>query len=296
MADDESPFQFDFDDDVFLTERIRSKPETVKVEYEAKQETDGWFHSTKNYEVLMLERHGPNQLKSAIEHDYLYKRYERALEGALAFIHISDTNPACKINNTREMCEIAIHSAVRLNNYALAEKILDRKQPTMELGPLLLKGAIYPHCNNRHGDALASLVDYSQQRRLDYAAWRQMAAIFMDAWTKDKNLNENPEEMRINIAFLCLQRAHRIMTSSRWFLKSEFVRRRYERELKVLVKEMEAVEQGDAGQFVAWINGPKPNAKAAGLGVYKWKDIEWIACEWTSLFEEEEEQVKVADL
>ncbi|KAL0084000.1 hypothetical protein J3Q64DRAFT_1638364 [Phycomyces blakesleeanus] len=237
MADDESPFQFDFDDDVFLTERIRSKPETVKVEYEAKQETDGWFHSTKNYEVLMLERHGPNQLKSAIEHDYLYKRYERALEGA-----------------------------------------------------------IYPHCNNRHGDALASLVDYSQQRRLDYAAWRQMAAIFMDAWTKDKNLNENPEEMRINIAFLCLQRAHRIMTSSRWFLKSEFVRRRYERELKVLVKEMEAVEQGDAGQFVAWINGPKPNAKAAGLGVYKWKDIEWIACEWTSLFEEEEEQVKVADL
>ncbi|KAI9031898.1 hypothetical protein CLU79DRAFT_730606 [Phycomyces nitens] len=294
MADDESPFQFDFDDDVFLTERIRSKPETVKVDYEAKQETDGWFHSTKSYEVLMLERHGPNQLKSAIEHDYLYKQYDRALEAALAFIDISDTNPACKINNTREMCEIAIHSAVQLGNYELAEKLLDRKQPTMELGPLLLKGTIYPHCNNRHGDALASLVDYSQQRRLDYAAWRQMAKIFMDDWTKHHD-QKHTEEMRVNIAFLCLQRAHRIMTSSRWFLKSEFVRRRYEKELRVLEKEMEAVEQGDAGLFVTWI-GSNPNIEKGGLGVYKWKDIEWIACEWTSLFEEEEEQVKVADL
>lgn len=75
----------------------------------------------------MMQRHGPNQLKSAIEHDYLHKRYEKALDGALRYIELANTKD-CKVSSTREMSEIAIHCALHLNRIDLAEQLTDTKQ------------------------------------------------------------------------------------------------------------------------------------------------------------------------
>lgn len=75
----------------------------------------------------MMQRHGPNQLKSAIEHDYMYKRYEKALDGALKYIELANTED-CKVSATREMSEIAIHCALHLNRLDLAEELTDTKQ------------------------------------------------------------------------------------------------------------------------------------------------------------------------
>ncbi|KAI7869193.1 hypothetical protein BDF14DRAFT_1785855 [Spinellus fusiger] len=274
MAD--TPFQFDFDDEVFLTERVR--PWTQPHHYVAKQETDGWFHTEENEKTLMLEKHGPNQRKHAVEHDYLYKRYDRALAGALGFIRVAETDKACKINNTREMCEMAIHCAVKLKKYALAEQLLDRKQPTIELGSLLLKGRVYPLCinNRRHGDALAALVSYGQQRKLDYAMWRQIAVVLVDDATKYPTTEQ---DMRGSMAQLALERAHRIMTSSRWCLKEDYVRRRYTKEVDAL----QEPTHGDPSVFVAWMTTATVSHKAqAGLDIFEWRDIEWVYNEWAS--------------
>ena len=75
----------------------------------------------------MLERHGPNQLKSAIEHDYLHKRYEQALKSAIEYISLADSG-RCKVTTNREITEIAIHCSVRCNRFDLAEQLLDRPQ------------------------------------------------------------------------------------------------------------------------------------------------------------------------
>jgi hypothetical protein len=75
----------------------------------------------------MLEELGPSEFKSSIEHDYLYKRYDRALQHALEFIHIVETEPKCKVKGTREMAEIAIHCADKLGKYDIVECLLDVK-------------------------------------------------------------------------------------------------------------------------------------------------------------------------
>ncbi|KAI8148449.1 hypothetical protein BJV82DRAFT_496243, partial [Fennellomyces sp. T-0311] len=108
---------FDFDDDVFVSKAERIIPEQAP--YIAKEETDGWFHSFNDYESLMLERHGPNQLKSAIEHDYLYKRYERALTGALKYIELADSGH-CKCGRPGDAVSALVryHKLRRLDYHA----------------------------------------------------------------------------------------------------------------------------------------------------------------------------------
>lgn len=73
----------------------------------------------------MHEKLGPIQLKSAVEHDYLHKRYDRALEGALAYIKVVESG-SVKITTAREMCETAVHCAVRLGKFDVAGKLLDK--------------------------------------------------------------------------------------------------------------------------------------------------------------------------
>lgn len=76
----------------------------------------------------MLETHGPNQLKSSIEHDYLYKRYDRALSKCLEYIRVARTNDQCKVSGIKEISEIAMHCSVKLNKLDVLKELLDEKQ------------------------------------------------------------------------------------------------------------------------------------------------------------------------
>ncbi|KAI9316609.1 hypothetical protein BX666DRAFT_177737 [Dichotomocladium elegans] len=258
---------FNFDDDVFISKAERQMPEQEP--YEAKQEPHGWFHEFDSYETLMQERHGPNQLKSAIEHDYLYKRYDKALAGALKFIELTRAKQS-KVSSTREMSEIAIHCALRLGRLDLAEQLVDEKQASFETGSLLLEARVYALCG-RPGDALAALVRYHALRKLDYNAWHLLARIVQD--TKSDN------SMRNHVAKLAIQRAIRIMTSSHWPLHIDHVKRRYERELVQLEALASQVQDSDPCKFIAWAKaGPITQERTAqvGLEVFACEDIEFI--------------------
>ncbi|KAG0168454.1 hypothetical protein DFQ28_003241 [Apophysomyces sp. BC1034] len=282
MADDDLGLAFDFDDDVFL-DTEKKKPEPQIINYSAKQETEGasltqshdpWFHSTKDFEALMLEHHGPNQIKNAIEHDYLYKRYDVALEKALAYIRVAETNTACKITNTREMSEIAVHCAARTGRFDILEDMLDRKQTTQELGSLLLKGRMYPLCG-RWADAMKVLVEYNKNRKLDYAVWVRMSQLVMDA---------GKEDIKRDLAQLCINRAIHIMTSCRWNQSIEFARVRFEKEKEAVQAAGRSIN-GDPTQFMKWMEQNQP-----GLEEFRREDLEWIYREYTQKQEEQEEE------
>ncbi|KAI8334809.1 hypothetical protein BC941DRAFT_356382 [Chlamydoabsidia padenii] len=97
---------FNFDDDVFTASSER-KVIPLITDYQAKEETDGWFQNLGDPRQLMLAKLGPVQFKHAIEHDYLHGRYQQALDKALLYINIT----------------------------------------TYEVGSLLVKGRFYPMCN-----------------------------------------------------------------------------------------------------------------------------------------------------
>lgn len=81
----------------------------------------------------MLEQHGPNQIKSIIDYHYLYKRYDQALTAALEFIRVATTNKACKVNGTKEISEIAMHCAAKLNRLDILKELLNNKSVSRHL-------------------------------------------------------------------------------------------------------------------------------------------------------------------
>ncbi|KAJ8656530.1 hypothetical protein O0I10_007853 [Lichtheimia ornata] len=274
---------FDFDDDVFVSKEKRTIPEQEP--YTAKEEVDGWFHNFDSYEDLMMQRHGPNQLKSAIEHDYMYKRYERALDGALKYIELANTED-CKVSSTREMSEIAIHCALHLNRIDLAEQLTDTKQVSMETGSIFLEARVYAACPHRQDDAVSAIVRYQKLRKQDYQAWRLLATIM--------RCNDD-QSMRNHIAKLAIERAIRIMTSSRWAMNVPVVKKRYEHELSILQSILHDIPGGDASKFLAWMmEEPLTDERMvqAGLTMFKPDDIDFIFRQAAKYSDQENEEDK----
>jgi hypothetical protein len=75
----------------------------------------------------MLEQHGPNQIKNMIDHDYLYKRYDKALNTALEYIRVATTNKECKVSGTKEISEVAMYCAAKLNRLDTLKELLNNK-------------------------------------------------------------------------------------------------------------------------------------------------------------------------
>ncbi|KAI8890109.1 hypothetical protein K501DRAFT_328851 [Backusella circina FSU 941] len=267
---------FDFDDDVFITKEEKERVNVSNIQYQAKIDLDGWFDvKDKDLDSLMLEELGPSELKSSIEHDYLYKRYDRALEHALEYIRIVETNPKCKVKGTREMAEIAIHCADKLGKYDIVERLLDVKNPAQDIGLLLLKSRFYPKVRRYH-DALNSQVEYHKLRKLDYRMWLLMAQLFKDTATTDDN------NMKIHLAQLSIARSLHIFKSSRWKKQYAFVKHRFENELETLEALSKEIidKRGNANVFSKWMTTEDKDVKAAGLDMFDWDDIEWIYEDW----------------
>ncbi|KAI8993579.1 hypothetical protein BDB01DRAFT_776774 [Pilobolus umbonatus] len=275
---EESMFGFDFDDDVFVAKE-KKKVTVSNLDYQAKVETDGWFHTDKNVNILMLEKQGPNQLKNSVEHNYLYKHYDKALEGALTFIDIARHNDKCKVNGTREMSEIAMHCAAKLNRLDLLGELLDIKVTVRDLGILLLRGRFFLLLG-RLRESMDSYIEYHKERKLDYRVWYDMADIFMKS--AEKSTKNYTHEMRYHLANLSMLRAIHIFTSNRWKLHIDVVKRRYERDLNNMQARLDKsmAMGGDADIFSKWMSSGAEGRECSGLEEFAWDDMVWIFKDW----------------
>ncbi|KAI8365864.1 hypothetical protein EDC96DRAFT_509076 [Choanephora cucurbitarum] len=270
---------FDFDGDDFVTKE-KAKINIAQVDYNAKLETDGWFHDhKKTVDELMLEQHGPNQIRNAIEHDYFYKRYDKALTLALGFIRVAQTNKQCKVSGTKEMTDIAMHCAAKLNRLDVLEDLLDNKTHVQDTGLFLVRGKFYPIIG-KYSEAMEAYVQYQRERKLDYRVWSGMAQVFMLSAARRPAENE----MRYHLANLSMQRAIHIFTNSRWNKRIDFVQARFQRDLATLETRLKETQQhgGQADKFVEWMNSSetKDKQQAGGLEEFHWDDIMWIYKDW----------------
>ncbi|KAK4514023.1 uncharacterized protein ATC70_006031 [Mucor velutinosus] len=278
-------FGFDFDEDDFETKKERIIPE--QADYQAKIETDGWFHeSGKSIDELMLEQHGPNEVKNAIEHDYFYKRYDRALTTALGYIRVVKTSDQCKVTGTKEITDIAMHCAAKLNRLDTLEELLDLdKSHTQDLGLYLVRAKFYPLVG-RYAEAIDTCVMYHKERKLDYRIWSIMADVFIRS-AQQSPANNAEDEMRYNLANLAMQRAVHIVKTSRWKTNIDFVKRRLDRDLQGLENRLQqTIDQGgNADKFVEWMSSisaidQDKTIKAAGLSEFDWQHVVWIYKDW----------------
>lgn len=123
-----------------------------------------------------------------------------------------------------------------------------------------------------------SYVEYHKERKLDYKVWAEMANVFMKTAEKDNR----EQEMRYHLANLSMIRAIHIYTNSRWRNKIEFVKNRFEKELKLLEEKLESTKrkQGNADKFVEWMANEAKSIELAGLDGFDWEDIVWIYKDW----------------
>ncbi|KAI8636367.1 hypothetical protein BD408DRAFT_426232 [Parasitella parasitica] len=278
-------FGFDFDEDDFETKKERVVPAQAK--YEAKIETDGWFHENrKSIDEIMLEQHGPNQLKNAIEHDYFYKRYDKALALALEYVRVVKTNDQCKVTGTKEITDIAMHCAAKLNRLDTLEELLNLdKSYAQDFGLYLVRAKFYPLVG-RYSEAIDNCILYHKGRKLDYRVWAIMADVFIKSAERSPVDNIH-DDMRYHLANLSMQRAVHIVKTSRWKNSIDFVKRRLEKELQGLEKRLQqTIDQGgNADVFVAWmssISGAYQDKTVAtvGLSEFDWKHVVWICKDW----------------
>ncbi len=88
--------------------------------------------------TLLRSKGGPTQIKQSIEHLYFHRKFEESLRLSLEFVefieqcnNLSDEkeiklhNPN-RLNNPREMLEIASRSALQLRNIKLAVNCVDK--------------------------------------------------------------------------------------------------------------------------------------------------------------------------
>ncbi|GAA5796123.1 hypothetical protein EDC94DRAFT_612575 [Helicostylum pulchrum] len=279
MSDQEDGlFGFNFDDDVFVTKEEREQVKVEKIEYEAKVETDGWFLDTeKSLDEIMLEQHGPNQIKSVIDYHYLHKRYDEALTAALGFLRVATTNKDCKVTGTKEISEIAMHCAAKVNRLDILKELLNNKSHTQDTGLFLVRMKFFPLVG-QYTEAMNACVTYHKERKLDYRVWYHMADIFMKSAARDSGEYKN--EMRYHLANLSMVRAIHIFTISRWNTRIDFVKRRFETELKVLQDRLECTRRGNADRFVDWMTQDHAGKEESGLDEFSWEDIEWIFSDW----------------
>ncbi|ORX50898.1 hypothetical protein DM01DRAFT_1324684, partial [Hesseltinella vesiculosa] len=277
--------EFNFDDDVF-SETVERKAIPLIKNYQAKIDEDGWFHDIGDIRERMTEKLGPGYVKSAIEHDYLHRRYKEALEKTLIYLDMIENDDRCTILGTREINEIGVLCGAKLGQWDLVEKLLDAKQTTFEVGSLLLRGRYYPKCG-RTVDGIANLVLYCQHRKRDYQAWRLMAEAYWHEREKG--------EMMLHLAHLCMTRSLRVMTTFPWRLDIPLIRNRFQNEKTKMEQFKDTIEQagGQLDAFVAWMEAPSDDSQAQrlkeqNLDGFSWEDLDWTRIEWLRRLDDSE--------
>ncbi|KAK9718718.1 hypothetical protein K7432_005315 [Basidiobolus ranarum] len=209
-------------------------PEEEK--YYPKQDTHGWFHQVETpFEQLMEEKHGPLQVKSAVDLFYLQGKYEEALELALKYVnYVIDNKGITKLRNTKEMDETIVRCALRLEKLEIAEKHAD-KLATNEPGHMYLRGQVYTRVE-RYKDALNIFTRYLKIRKADYNIWKWIG-IALGRWAD--TLTQPMEGKKLALA--CLLKSKATMTLSMW-REHHFTQKRFKKELDEISSLIQSLE------------------------------------------------------
>ncbi|KAI8581365.1 hypothetical protein K450DRAFT_232710 [Umbelopsis ramanniana AG] len=125
----------------------------------------------------------------------------------------------------------------------------------------------------RYTDAISCFVEYNKNRHLDYKPWRYMASTFL------KCFNEEPkasDELVLHVAHASVQRALRILSSSRW-PTADFAQKRCQAEYDdIQALQQTIVNLGGAAQDYFAYMSTHGDVAPASLQSFNWEDIIWI--------------------
>ncbi|RUP48806.1 hypothetical protein BC936DRAFT_143933 [Jimgerdemannia flammicorona] len=209
-----------------------------------------WFNSVKPVSTIMLDRSGPNELKSSIEYHYLHGRHAHALTLALQYIHYVEQNRGqTRVQSAREMLEIAARCSIRVGDIPTAVTCVEKIESN-EPGLWLFRGEVY-EAAGRFADSIRSYIRYNLLRKSDYNVWKHMGTTLFSASLSTTSLPL--PNLSTHLAHLCLLRAHTIMNLSRW-ADIPFVQRRFRHELGEVEVAIRRVEEagGNLEKALAW--------------------------------------------
>jgi len=203
--------------------------------------------------VLLRSKEGPTQLKQSIEHLYFHRQFEESLRLSLEFIEFIEKcndfsdekeiklyNPN-RLNNTREMLEIASRSALQLGNVKLAVNCVN-KLISNEPGHMRLRGIVYAK-GGHYADSIHWYIKYLQVRNNDYKIWKEMGHTFLYCYchSAQPKLDFTTNIMKIiqeivhntlttQLALICINRAYKLMLKIPWATSISYINSRFTRE------------------------------------------------------------------
>ncbi|RIA95411.1 hypothetical protein C1645_757495 [Glomus cerebriforme] len=264
-------FNFDFnfeDQDKKKTKKIQQEAlQNENVEYIPKHDYDGWFYTLTPVPILLRSKEGPNQLKQSIDHLYFHRKFEESLTLSLEFIEfiekcngLSDEkeiklyNPN-KLNNTREIVEIASRSALQLGNVELAVNCVN-KLISNEPGHMRLRGIVYAK-GGHYADSIYWYIKYLQVRNNDYKIWKEMAYTFLYCYCHSaqseldfitditKAIQETLHNtLTTQLALICINRAYKLMLITPWATSISYINSRFTREKQEIEDLSNCLEKG----------------------------------------------------
>ncbi|CAG8604832.1 5811_t:CDS:2 [Funneliformis mosseae] len=235
-------FNFDFEEqDTKKTEKVTPQKDqalqNANLKYIPKHDYDGWFHTTTSIPILLRSKGGPTQVKQSIEHLYFHRKFEESLRLSLEYIEfveqsnkLSDQkeikihNPN-RLNNPREILEIASRSALQLKNVKLAVKFIDKlasglEKVSNEPGHMRLRGMIYAKGGRYADDFTTDIMKITTQ------------GIFQST-------------IITKLALICIKRAYELMLITPWATSVSYINSRFtqeKREIEYLIDYLEKVD------------------------------------------------------
>ncbi|KAF9937720.1 hypothetical protein BGZ65_001118 [Modicella reniformis] len=236
--------------------RIEQEP------YYAQIDEDGWFHrSGKSVEEMMLQdKNGATKVKLRADHYYMLHQYQEAYEIAQEYCHIVSFNDpkttsgdggirrpetgtgsgseVLKVTDSREMQEMALRCAMKLNLFSEAAKLAD-ELTLQDSGSVFLKARAYM-ATGRYSDAAIGLVQYQKTRSSNYAIWRTLAECLYESAIPAEQ-QPRPSITAI-LALISILRTRHLMRASNWTLV-DYAQARYHREMKAIKNQRITYEQ-----------------------------------------------------
>ncbi|GBC06936.1 hypothetical protein RclHR1_07150006 [Rhizophagus clarus] len=217
--------------------------------------------------MLLRSKEGPTQLKQSIEHLYFHRKFKESLRLSLEFIEfiekcngysdekeIKPYNPN-KLNNTREMLEIASRSALQLGDYKLAVNCVN-ELISNEPGHMRLRGIVYAK-GGHYTDSIRWYIKYLQVRNNDYKVWKEMGYTFLYYYCHSAQLEfdftadivKTIQEILHNthttqLALICINRAYRLMLKIPWATSISYINSRFAREKQEIEDLLNCLEKG----------------------------------------------------
>ncbi|KAF9928209.1 hypothetical protein FBU30_002552 [Linnemannia zychae] len=254
--------------------------------YRAQIDKDGWFHSTgkSTFELMTQSKSGATKVKMRADHYYMLHRYQEAFDIAQEYCEIvrsiglsvsqgqndgglrrpgerTADNGLLKVTDPKEMQEMAMRCALKLNRFDIAVRFAD-ELVMHDTGIVFLKAKAYVAVG-RFNDAALGLVQYQKSRTGNYSIWRTLGECLQQSTLPSElsvplastptspststitatdslpplhtllsSLSSKPTIVHI-LALMCILRSRHLMRISTW-AQVPYAQARYDNEMNIL--------------------------------------------------------------